>query len=171
MVNSSIIEFGGRRAVLSIVRNVTSRKRAEQSLHEMREAKRRRIARDLHDVVLQDLSGALQALQATQLESDGYGEVDLGREIDALRQAVGGLRNAVYDLRLEKEQPFLKSVESLVELNRQMIPERLITLTMQDGFPQELEAGTGVEFVRILQEALANTRNHSGARRVQITLR
>ncbi len=171
MVNSSLIEFGGRKAVLSIARDVTGRKRAEQSIHEMREAERRRIARDLHDVVLQDLSGALQALQATQLESNGSGEVELDREIEALRRAVGGLRGAVYDLRIEKEQPFLKSVRSLVELNRQMTPERLITLTVQDGFPQDLESGTGVELVRVLQEALANTRNHSGARQVEVTLR
>lgn len=172
LVNSSIIEFGGRRAVLSIARDVTDRKRAEQSLHEMREAERRRIARDLHDIVLQDLSGALQALQATQLESNsnGSGEVELDREIEALRRAVGGLRSAVYDLRIEKKQPFLKSVESLIELNRQMTPERLITLNVEDGFPQDLESEASLELVRVLQEALANTRNHSGARRVEVTL-
>lgn len=167
VVNSSVIEFAGRRAVLSIVRDVTSRKRAEQSFNELREAERRRIARDLHDVVLQDLSGALQALQATRLETSGSG-VDLEREIEALRRAVGGLRNAVYDLRIEKEQPFLKSVESLVELNRQMRPACRITLTVQEGFPEELEAG--VELLRVLQEALANTRNHSDSRSVEVRL-
>ena len=170
LVNSSVIEFGGHRAVLSIARDVTGRKRTEQSLHEMREAERRRIARDLHDIVLQDLSGALQALQATQLESNGSGEVELDREIEALRRAVGGLRGAVYDLRIEKEQPFLKSVQSLVELNRQMTPERLITLSVSDGFPQDLDSEVSLELVRVLQEALANTRNHSGARRVEVIL-
>lgn len=170
LVNSSLIEFGGKTAVLSIVRNITSRKRAEKSLHEMREAERRRIARDLHDVVLQDLSGALQALQATKLESNGSGEVDLDREIDALRRAVGGLRSAVYDLRIEKQQPFLKSVESLVELNRQMTPERKIILDVKEGFPEEIESTVGSELVRVLQEALANTRNHSGAHQVGLTL-
>ncbi|MGB3681197.1 MAG: PAS domain S-box protein [Rubrobacteraceae bacterium] len=170
LVNSSVIEFGGYKAILSIVRDITNRKRAEQSLHEMREAERRRIARDLHDVVLQDLSGTLQALQATQLESESPGEVGLDREIEALRRAVGGLRNAVYDLRIEKKQPFLKSVESLVELNRQMTPERQIVLDVQGDFPQELESESGVELLRVLQEALANTRRHSNARRVEVTL-
>ena len=170
VVNSSVIEFGGRNAIQSIVRDVTDSKRAERSLQEMRQAERRRIARDLHDVVLQDLSGALQALQATQLESNGSGEVELDKEIEALRRAVGGLRNAVYDLRIEKEQPFLKSLESLVELNRQMKPERRITLTTHENFPEEIGPKTAVELVRVLQEALANTRNHSNARQVDITL-
>ena len=172
LVNSSIVEFGGRRAVLSIIRDITDSRRAERSLQEMREAERRRIARDLHDIVLQDLSGALQALQATQLESSGNGseEVELDREIEALRRAVSGLRSAVYDLRIEKKQPFLKSVESLIELNRQMTPERRITLVVHEGFPKEMESDTTVELVRVLQEALANTRNHSDARQVEVAL-
>ena len=172
LVNSSIIEFDGHKAVLSIVRDITDSKRTERSLQEMRAAERRRIARDLHDIVLQDLSGALQALQATQLESNSNGSVGvgLGLEIEALRRAVGGLRSAVYDLRIEKKQPFLKSVESLIELNRQTTPERRITLVVHESFPEEIESETTVELVRVLQEALANTRNHSNARQVEVTL-
>ena len=120
---------------VAITRDITERKRLEESLREIRNAERRRIARDLHDVVLQDLAGALQGLQATrmELESSGRG-IDLEQEIVALRGAVGSLRNAIYDLRLEKDQPFVKSVESLVELNRQLTPEREIRLEVCDGF-------------------------------------
>ena len=171
LVNSSVIEFRGRRAVLSISRDITARKRTEASLLEIREAERRRIARDLHDAVLQDLAGTLQGLQAFKVEFNGDGEeVGLEAEIAALRRATGGLRNAIYDLRNEEGEPFIKAVESLVEFNRQSRPERQITLSVTENFSPELKNETSVELLRVLQEALANTRHHSDARKVKISL-
>ncbi|HZY65849.1 MAG TPA: PAS domain S-box protein [Rubrobacteraceae bacterium] len=171
LVNSSVIEFRGKRAVLSINRDITARKRTEASLMEIREAERRRIARDLHDAVLQDLSGTLQGLQAFKMESNGNGaEVELENEIDALRRAVVGLRGAIYDLRQEKEESFVRAVESLVELNRQLTPERQITLSVDEGFTSELRREVSVELLRVLQEALANTRHHSDARVIKVSL-
>ncbi len=97
--------------------------------------------------------------------------MDLKEEIEALRRAAGGLRSAIYDLRLDKQQPFIKAVESLVELNRQMTPEREIRLVTQNGFQQEFPETVGVELLRIIQEALTNARRHSSARRVEVRLR
>jgi PAS domain S-box-containing protein len=171
LVNSSVIEFQGQRAILSINRDITARKRTEESLMEIREAERRRIARDLHDAVLQDLSGTLQGLQAFKVESGGNGAlVGLENEIDALRRAVVGLRGAIYDLRQEKEEPFIRAVESLVELNRQMTPERQIAFSVAESFTSELGREVSVGLLRVLQEALANTRQHSDARTVKVSL-
>src|ERR671918_2262256 len=56
------------------VENITERKRAEEALREIREAERRRIARELHDVVLQDLTYAMQSLQVIRrMPSDAPG--------------------------------------------------------------------------------------------------
>jgi signal transduction histidine kinase len=53
----------------------------------MRRAERRRIARDLHDIALQDLAGALQSLRLTHLrfkaQVSGLG-LDLEEELEAL---------------------------------------------------------------------------------------
>jgi PAS domain S-box-containing protein len=154
---------------VAITQDITEHKRLEESLREIREAERRRIARDLHDVVLQDLAGALQGMQAVQIESE-KSDAGLEQEIAALRRAVGSLRNAIYDLRLEKGQPFLRAVESLVELNHQLTPEREIRLTVHDGFPRELPDSADVELLRMLQEALVNARRHSAARCVEVIL-
>ena len=64
----------------------------------------------------------------------------------------------------------MRAVESLVELNRQLTPEREIMLTVCDGFPSELPGAADVELLRVLQEALVNVRRHSCARCVEVVL-
>jgi signal transduction histidine kinase len=167
-------------AVASLL-DITERKRTEDERDRLRDREveartqkeeRRRIARDLHDVVLQDLSGALQSLRLTHLRARNSGlELDLEEELEALGRATSGLRNAMYDLRHETERPFLESVESLVELNRQLAPEREVVLTIKEGFPEGLPGKVGVELLRVLQEALTNARRHSGAKKVEVWLR
>lgn len=159
-------------AVANVLATAVERERAEQVMMEIREAEQRRIARDLHDVVFQDVAGTLQSLQATHIELGRSGiDVSLEQEMVALRRGVGGLRNAIYDLQTEKEQPFIQAVESLVEYSRQMTPESRVTLFVEEGFPEVLADNTGVQLLRIIQEALANARKHSGAWRVEVCLR
>ncbi|MBA3388082.1 MAG: PAS domain S-box protein, partial [Rubrobacter sp.] len=148
------------------VEDITERKNAERALREIREAERRRISRDLHDGVLQDLTYALQSMQlARHLSGEGEWDEERDREVEALRRAVGGLRDAIYDLRVDdvRERPFVRSLEALVELNRQMSPEREVELIVDEGYAEEPSGAAGVEVLRIVQEALANVRRHSRA--------
>ena len=159
-------------AIGGISLDVTERRRAEEALSEARRTERRRIARDLHDIVLQDLSGVLQSLRLTHLQAKGSGlGLDLGEELEALGRASSGLRSAIYDLRREKERPFLESVESLVDLNRQATDEREIRLVVEEGFPVGLPGKESVDVLRVLQEALTNARRHSGASSIEVRLR
>jgi PAS domain S-box-containing protein len=159
-------------AIGGISVDVTERRRAEEALSETRRAERRRIARDLHDIVLQDLLGVLQSLRLAHLQAERSGlAMDLEEELAALGRASSGLRSAIYDLRHEKKRPFVESVESLVRLNQQAPHEREIRLVVEEGFPVSLPAKESVELLRILQEALANIRRHSAARNVEVGLR
>jgi len=65
------------------------------------------------------------------------------RDVLAGRRAIAGLRGAIHDLRHEKERPFVEVVESLVELNRQAVPERGTELVIEEGFPRELPGEVG----------------------------
>src|SRR5918998_1192990 len=81
------------------VEDITERKQAERALHEIREAERRRIARELHDIVLQDLMYALQSLQVADRMPEAGRDEERGRQVDSLKRAVGSLREAIYELR------------------------------------------------------------------------
>src|SRR5918993_659173 len=165
-------EDGRMTNFVGVQNDVTERIRSEEILSEIRRAERRRIARDLHDIVLQDLSGALQSLRLTHLKAKRSGRsLDFEEELGALGRASSGLRSAIYDLRHEKERPFLESVESLVDLNRQATDECEIRLVVEEGFPVGLPAKESVDVLRVLQEALTNARRHSGAGSVEVRLR
>ena len=94
----------------------------------------------------------------------------LDEAVAALGRSVRGLRSAVYDLSVEAEDHsrFLRSLEALVELNRGMYPECEFGLEVREGFPEELPEERSRDLLRIVQEALANTRRHSGASHVRV---
>jgi len=166
--------------IIAVAQNVTETRRAEEERDRLlareieartQKEERRRIARDLHDVVLQDLAGVLQSLRLTYLQSEGAGQgLDLKEELEALGRATLGLRSAIHDLRGEKERPFVQSVESLVEQHRHLAPERQIGLVVEEGFPNDLPTEVGMELLRVIREALTNVRRHSGAKSVAVAL-
>jgi two-component system sensor histidine kinase NreB len=155
--------------VIGVASDITELKNAEKALREIREAERSRISRDLHDVVLQDLTYALQTVQLSRTTQEDR-SAGLDEAAAALGRSVRGLRSAVYDLSVEAEDHgrFLRSVEALVDLNRGMYPECEFGLEVREGFPEELPEGTSKDLLRIVQEALANTRRHSGASHARV---
>ena len=158
---------------LGVQYDVTEQRRAEDALREVREAERRRLARDLHDGVLQDLSYTTAAMGLIMLEAEGTGlEEELQSAIDAARGASQGLRAAVNDLRLEDERdrPFTDVVQSLVQRNRAMARGCEISLEVGERFPSAPLGDAGTEVLRVIQEALTNARRHSGARNVWVSL-
>ncbi|HZF59393.1 MAG TPA: PAS domain S-box protein [Rubrobacter sp.] len=173
-IGASVIRYGGGEVVCAVVRDVTERKRAEGALREVREAERRRLARDLHDGALQDLTYALAEAQIVQALNDNP-ELN-GRitdEIEALRSTERRLRAAVYDLRLGGEggRPLVELLEALVNEGRRMSPGCEVRLDVESRLPEAPPGEGGVEVLRVLREALTNARRHSGAGKVVVTVR
>jgi PAS domain S-box-containing protein len=159
-----------------VARDLTEHKRAQETLEEVRLAERQRLARDLHDLVLQDLAYALQAAQAYRLtheeEEEAEGAPNLTAMIDSLRRAGQGLREAVHELRAGEAvgRALARAVEDLVELERRRSPAIEVELAVQEGVPQELPEEVCKGVLLVVREALTNARRHSSARRVRVAL-
>ncbi len=168
------VSQGGRTVRMTALRDITERKRAEETLREVREAERNRLARDLHDVILQDMIDAMHALEITQMRS-GEEEIkaELEGEIGVLERSVMGLRNIVYNLRLAElggDYPFTRLLEALVSLNRQRASGCEISLEVEDGVPASFSRTGGMEVMNVIREALVNVRRHSEAGKARVTV-
>jgi PAS domain S-box-containing protein len=166
--------YPSREGLSVYFRDVTERKRAQEVLGRVREAERKRIARDLHDGPLQDFSYTSAALGLIMLQSeDTELEERLQGAVAAVRHGAHGLREIVNDLRIEdgEDRPFTEVVESVVKRNRMLARDAEVRLEVGEGVPQAPLGETATQVSRVIQEALTNARRHSGAKRVSVSVR
>ena len=135
---------------------------------------RRRIAREMHDVVAHSVSvmvvqagGARRILDrdpARAVEAAAHIE-DVGRAaLTEMRRLLGVLHHS--DERAP--QPTLRELDALVERTRAAgLP---VSLTVE-GEPRSLPAGMDLAAYRVVQEALTNAIKHAGAAPTEVTVR
>jgi DNA-binding NarL/FixJ family response regulator/signal transduction histidine kinase len=165
--------FGEPKYFIAVIEDISGRKQVEEAFREVRQAERQRIAHDLHDGALQDLTYALAQAQLVQetLEDPELND-RLEQTVEALKRTGQELRTAVYDLSLreELERPLPELVKALVQLNVMMVPGLDVRLEVKEGFPSNPLGKRGLELLRIVQEALTNARRHSDARNFLVSL-
>jgi PAS domain S-box-containing protein len=163
-----------------MLRDVTEQRRAQAQIveHERKLAtlhERERLARELHDSIGQVLGYASFQVEADgQLIDDGQTPVaraQLARLGGVLIDAHADVRQQILDLRVAPsvQQPFFAAVQHYLDgFTSNYDIQTNLTVgggPAEDGFSPEAQT----QLYRILQEALANARKHSGARRVQVT--
>ncbi|GIG61031.1 two-component sensor histidine kinase [Longispora fulva] len=137
---------------------------------------RRRIARELHDVVAHHVSvmgilatGARRSMATNPAAADAA----LSTIEETGRTTLRELRRLLNIMRTDDDgadlapQPSLAGVESLIEQLREAgLPVRLEVL----GEPYDLDPGVALTIYRIVQEALTNTLKHAGPATAEVRL-
>lgn len=160
---------------LCIMRDLTERQRErdelENRLDQARESERRRVARDLHDEALLELSGALaQAMVARSTAVTSAEERRWSAQIEAIARVAGLVRSSIYDLRLSasEDREFGGLLAELVGVQGAIGAGIEVELEGEESLPAGTLGHRGTEVLRIVREAITNARRHAGAGSVRV---
>lgn len=134
---------------------------------------RRQLARELHDRVAQTLTGML--VDVENFKSQQVAWDDVIKEFDLVqsstRQVLASLRQLLHDLRGEEptQESFVESLAKLIARFEERTTIRA-ALDVRPSWPSVLTRSASLHLYRIVEEALANVRMHSGAHSVRIVL-
>jgi PAS domain S-box-containing protein len=162
------------RSVANVLGIAVERSRSEDRLEEAREAERRRIARDLHDEALGAVSDAVAQASVAGAASTAAPDEDAWPAlIEALTRVSQRLRSSIYDLRLTsmEDRRFGDLLAELVAIQATMADDCDVLLRGREALPAGSLGHRGTEVLRILREAIANARRHSGAKTICVDAR
>ena len=153
------------------------RYRVRQLAHEFnvrldaRVNERTRIARDLHDTLLQSFHGLMLRLQAVDdLLPEGKAKLQLGQTMQRADQAISEGRTAVFDLRTSAltTNDLVRAVRGLGD---ELATEDSGAFHLVvEGSSRELHPIIRDEVYRIAREGMSNAFRHAGARNVEAEL-
>jgi len=176
-VHTTLVSYGGRGFLLKVCRDITDRLRAEEVRLEERVRERTRIARELHDTLLQRFQGTLLHFQAaSSLLPTRSAEAKrmLDSAIDMAAQAITEGRDAIQGLRSPEGEINDLAVairtfgESLAaDRGDEGSPVFQVELV---GVARELDPTLAGEVYRIAIEALRNSFQHAEARHIKVEI-
>jgi len=176
--HGAIVHYAG------VVMDVTDRRRTERALRRSRErnmqmrfavrlAERNRIAREMHDTLLQGFTGVALQLVAVAHRLEHHtseGARELHSVIALAQQTLEDARRAIWDMRAP---PCTLSLETRVRTAAEEVT-RMSGVAAQletQGEPRELGSTIDSVVLRVTREALANVVKHADAPEVRLTLR
>lgn len=148
------------------------------SVLDVQEKERQRIARDLHDSSLQNLTHLVHKVELSSLYIDQdpiKAKLELATVEQGLRKVIDDIRNRIYDLRpmsfddLGLKETLLKLFSSLNQDGKFNIDTDIdeIDINVSDSIT-ELAL---INIYRIIQECVQNSINHSNGDKIRVTLR
>jgi MYXO-CTERM domain-containing protein len=150
---------------------------SERRAREILEMERRRIARELHDIIAHSLS--LMVLQAgaageVMTRSPDQARLALGTVQDTGRQALAEMKRLLLVLRSPDATPSLGPQPGIADLDPLVDHIRAAGLNVtlsRDGDGAAIPPGIELSIYRVAQESLTNVVKHAEATRVEVCLR
>ena len=179
-VNAKVIPYRGRLAVMSVSRDLSERKKNEAMLKQMtsrlisvQEEERKRIGRELHDQLCQNLT-AVKVLLESQIRRvpEGFDDVlcsNLKKTVMVLQDSVAEIRRIIMNLRptVLDDMGLPAAINWLCNEMEKLHPHIsvLACISVQD---QDCSEEVKTVLFRTIQEALNNAGKHSFADSVRI---
>lgn len=173
---------GGSRWIIALARNISERLAAEAGLQRSQEAlhaaeqvvaiadDRERIARDLHDKVIQRLFAAGLNIQAVVGATDDRVRPRLESTIDSLDDTIRELRLAIFSLQGVGGAPGGLRGQILDVVGDAVVGLGFDPRLQFDGPVESIDDEIAAQLVPTLREALSNVARHAGAQSVQIVV-
>jgi signal transduction histidine kinase len=131
---------------------------------------RDRIARDLHDLVIQRLYATGMSLQgATSLISSPEVALRVSTAVDALDETIKEIRTSIFALQTRQDAKPPRLRARILQVTDEMtdvlgFPPGVILEGLLDDVPEDV----GKHLLSVLREALSNAARHSGASKVDV---
>jgi PAS domain S-box-containing protein len=168
--------FGSReiefvQTVANVIGIAVERAAVDDRLDAARQSERARIARELHDGGLRELTDALSI--ATLARSGAADPQDKERWAELIASLAGlgrQLRGAIYDLRLgtHDDRMFPGLLGELVEVQAAMAGDCRVELAGHELLPGGSLGRRGTQVLWVVREAITNARRHSGATLIRV---
>lgn len=170
----SPLTLDGEELVLASIRNIAERQFAERELRVARSRlatleDRERIARDLHDTVIQELFGAGLGLEGVAARVDEHAAQQLRGTIERLDATITQLREVIFDLRHPAGGGLFDQISDVINAAREEIGAEP-RLRVHGADLASLPDDVATHLVPTLREALTNVAKHASASDVAVDL-
>ena len=173
-VNSKLIDYEGKKAILSVIRNIKERKELEQKIYdtiiETEEKERQRLARDIHDEIGPLLSSLKMYIESLNEKNAAKKQKYLKKQLQNLiKESIINVRevsNALSPYLLGK-YGLNTAINSFLENSKHLLKISYETNLKKERFQINIET----VYYRIIKELFNNTIKHSGAENVLISLK
>jgi two-component system, NarL family, sensor histidine kinase DevS len=161
--------------VVGVVRDVSERQRVESALRNTSELltladERERIARDLHDTVLQRLFGLGMELQATAMRAPKDMSDRVENAVDEIDLIIREIRTAVFTLGSAGRDGSLGQELNMVTTQAKRVLGYAPRLRMDGPVELAMSPEIRIELLASLREALTNVARHAEATEAEIEL-
>lgn len=174
-ISLSPVATDGRTFTIAAVRDITSRLAAEDALRStsaalILSAERERIARDLHDTVLQRLYGLGLELQAIGINTDEKVTARIESGIDEIDQIIREIRTSVFTLGAAQRAGSLGQELGDIIAQSSRVLGFSPRLRIQGPVEHSVNEAARLDLLATLRESLANVARHSRATAVSVEI-